>query len=88
MVGYPSGQRGQTVNLLAYAFGGSNPPPTTTRVLADFFKTPALSLDMTRRTDRPNRVPELMLVQICSVSVPTAVPSVNRRRVRRSQARF
>ena len=28
---YPSGQRGQTVNLLAYAFGGSNPPlPTTT----------------------------------------------------------
>src|SRR2546430_15391573 len=24
---YPSGQRGQTVNLLAYAFGGSNPPP-------------------------------------------------------------
>jgi hypothetical protein len=28
--GYPSGQRGQTVNLLAYAFGGSNPPPSTT----------------------------------------------------------
>src|SRR6185312_12410035 len=24
-VGYPSGQRGQTVNLLAYAFTGSNP---------------------------------------------------------------
>ena len=23
---YPSGQRGQTVNLLAHAFGGSNPP--------------------------------------------------------------
>ena len=23
---YPSGQRGQTVNLLALAFGGSNPP--------------------------------------------------------------
>ena len=23
---YPSGQRGQAVNLLAYAFGGSNPP--------------------------------------------------------------
>ena len=23
---YPSGQRGQTVNLLAYAFPGSNPP--------------------------------------------------------------
>src|SRR5262249_20395533 len=26
----PSGQRGQTVNLLAYAFGGSNPPLPTT----------------------------------------------------------
>lgn len=25
VVGYPSGQRGQTVNLLAKAFGGSNP---------------------------------------------------------------
>ena len=34
---YPSGQRGQTVNLLANAFGGSNPPlPTTTcAVLTD-----------------------------------------------------
>ena len=30
MVGYPSGQRGQTVNLLAYAYAGSNPAPTTT----------------------------------------------------------
>ena len=29
LVGYSSGQRGQTVNLLAYAFGGSNPPPST-----------------------------------------------------------
>src|SRR5581483_1145449 len=28
---YPSGQRGQTVNLLAYAFGGSNPPLPTIR---------------------------------------------------------
>ena len=27
---YPSGQRGQTVNLLATAFGGSNPPLPTT----------------------------------------------------------
>lgn len=26
---YQSGQLGQTVNLLAYAFGGSNPPPPT-----------------------------------------------------------
>src|SRR6266545_5265278 len=30
LVGYPSGQRGQTVNLLAYAYAGSNPAPTTT----------------------------------------------------------
>ena len=29
MEGYPSGQRGQTVNLLANAYGGSNPPPST-----------------------------------------------------------
>jgi hypothetical protein len=29
LVGYPRGQRGQTVNLLAYAFAGSNPAPTT-----------------------------------------------------------
>jgi hypothetical protein len=33
MVGYPSGQRGLTVNQLAYAFAGSNPAPTTTRFL-------------------------------------------------------
>jgi hypothetical protein len=32
VVGYPSGQRGQTVNLLAYAFDGSNPSPTTTLI--------------------------------------------------------
>src|SRR3954466_11541951 len=29
VVGHPSGQRGWTVNLLAYAFDGSNPSPTT-----------------------------------------------------------
>ena len=28
-MGYPSGQREQTVNLPAYAFEGSNPSPTT-----------------------------------------------------------
>ena len=41
MVGYPSGQRGQTVNLLAYAFDGSNPSPTTTPASAKvrMFKT-------------------------------------------------
>ncbi len=30
MVRYSSGQRGQTVNLLVFTFGGSNPPLTTT----------------------------------------------------------
>ena len=34
LIGYPSGQRGQTVNLLAYAFDGSNPSPTTTFITA------------------------------------------------------
>ena len=29
IVRYSSGQRGQTVNLLLYSFGGSNPPLTT-----------------------------------------------------------
>ena len=29
LVGYPSGQREQTVNLPAHAFEGSNPSPTT-----------------------------------------------------------
>ena len=29
MDGYPSGQRGLTVNQLAVAFGGSNPSPST-----------------------------------------------------------
>ncbi len=28
--GYQSGQMGQTVNLLAHAYGGSNPSPPTT----------------------------------------------------------
>ena len=32
---YQSGQMGQTVNLLAYAFGGSNPSPPTTINLAE-----------------------------------------------------
>ena len=45
--GYPSGQRGQTVNLLAYAFGGSNPPPSTR------FLYPAMLFD--RRLGNPSR---------------------------------
>ena len=32
---FPSGQRGQTVNLLLFSFGGPNPPsPTTQKALA------------------------------------------------------
>ncbi len=37
LVGYPSGQRGQTVNLLAHAFPGSNPGPTTIFLLHGSF---------------------------------------------------
>jgi hypothetical protein len=36
LVGYPSGQREQTVNLPAYAFEGSNPSPTMGIVGVDF----------------------------------------------------
>ena len=36
MGGYQSGQMGQTVNLLSFDFGGSNPsPPTLTISLAE-----------------------------------------------------
>ncbi len=35
MEGFPSGQREQTVNLSAYAFGGSNPPPSTSILVGD-----------------------------------------------------
>ncbi len=41
--GYPSGQRGQTVNLLAYAFGGSNPPPSTIFTLESGSTPPSTS---------------------------------------------
>ena len=30
---FPSGQWGQTVNLLLFSFGGSNPPAPTKRTL-------------------------------------------------------
>ena len=34
--GYQSGQMGQTVNLLSFDFGGSNPsPPTSVEVFAE-----------------------------------------------------
>jgi hypothetical protein len=32
MGGFQSGQMDQTVNLLSYDFGGSNPPPPTSKV--------------------------------------------------------
>ncbi len=35
--GFQSGQMGQTVNLLSFDFGGSNPsPPTLKSVFAEF----------------------------------------------------
>ena len=35
MDGYPSGQRGLTVNQMAGAFGGSNPSPSTRKELCN-----------------------------------------------------
>ena len=44
---YQSGQMGQTVNLLAYAFGGSNPSLPTKLKRGSFQKLPLfLSLDV------------------------------------------
>lgn len=62
--GYPSGQRGQTVNLLVYTFGGSNPSPWTlsssyhshTDFLSDFL-FPLLSYGYMNNS--PNRKPPL-----------------------------
>ena len=45
---YPSGQRGQTVNLLAYAFGGSNPPLPTIAAGAARPDSPVGGLRQTR----------------------------------------
>ena len=45
---YPSGQRGQTVNLLAYAFGGSNPPLPTIVAGAARPDSPVGGLSQTR----------------------------------------
>ena len=40
--GYPSGQRGLTVNQMAEAFGGSNPsPPTRAGEILQYFPAPA-----------------------------------------------
>ena len=38
MGGYRSGQTGQTVNLLAFAFEGSNPSPPTIRLPLSFLQ--------------------------------------------------
>ena len=47
---YQSGQMGQTVNLLAYAFGGSNPslPTTKKRNRASFIIPPPPKLAISR----------------------------------------
>src|SRR6185503_9937426 len=59
LVGYPSGQRGQTVNLLAYAFTGSNPVPTTTFLASSsVFKYQISNLKSRRRSHwRPHTPP-------------------------------
>ena len=52
--GYSSGQRGQTVNLLAYAYGGSSPSPPITLQSTVAFGERALSLHR-RRASRLRR---------------------------------
>ncbi len=37
--GFPSGQREQTVNLPAYAYEGSNPSPSTSRVCFEVLRS-------------------------------------------------
>ena len=54
--GYPSGQRGQTVNLLAYAFGGSNPPPSTISMHRDGEWQRSVQGEQVRRWFEPPRV--------------------------------
>jgi hypothetical protein len=41
---YPSGQRGQTVNLLAYAYAGSNPALPTTFILKGLHAIRAITM--------------------------------------------
>ena len=46
--GYPSGQRGLTVNQLAGAFGGSNPSPSTARLFSLVYGCPYSSAGRAR----------------------------------------
>ena len=54
--GYPSGQRGLTVNQLAEAFGGSNPSPSTTESLVITVRTAALIAQLEERVLGKNEV--------------------------------
>ena len=50
MGGFPSGQWGQTVNLLSYDFDGSNPsPPTIVIIPKNLVKSRFLGIFMFRR---------------------------------------
>ncbi len=53
--GYPSGQRGLTVNQLAGAFGGSNPSPSTARLFLAWC-TAALIAQLVERVLGKNEV--------------------------------
>jgi hypothetical protein len=50
--GYPSGQRGRTVNPLAFAFVGSNPTPSTTSPASRTARMTTRVLDRGRRCTR------------------------------------
>lgn len=76
---YPSGQRGQTVNLLAYAFGGSNPSSP----IFSFFRFPtsiitplrtthhegAACSDRGPRSDRPPMPTRSSMVFLCTLAL-------------------
>ena len=62
---YRSGQTGQTVNLLAYAFDGSNPSLSTTHARKGLRSPAVYALEHARRANIPARIPGRRLAGRC-----------------------